>query len=892
MTVTSGTFLGPYEILALLGAGGMGEVYRARDMRLNRTVAVKILPTEFAQDAQSRARFEREAKTISQLNHPHICTLHDVGHEKGVDYLVMEYLEGETIADRLTKGPLPLDQTIRYGIQIADALHRAHRQGIVHRDLKPGNIMITKSGAKLLDFGLAKMVEQTMPPLISITNEPTQRRVTAVGTIFGTFQYMAPEQLKGLEADAGSDIFAFGCTFYEMLTGKRAFDGSTQAAVIASIMHSEPAPASAISASVPRSIDRLIRKCLEKEPEDRWQNAGDLATDLRWIAEEPAVAPGVPRPRRAAALVSAVAAMVVVGLVIGLAVGRWGHIDHPTNVARASFTVTLPVGTQAATGLSPTIAISPDGAHVAYVVAEAERTQIYLRAMDQVDGIPIPGTDGADGLFFSPDGRWVGFFADHKLKKIAIAGGPALTICDAGAPLGASWGPDEVIIFASVPDAGLSRVSASSGVPQGFLTPDFSKGESDYFWPEILPGGKAFVFTVLSSSGKSRIEMRSLLTGERRTLVDEGMNARYSAGHLVFSRADALFAVPFDVEHLQVTGTAAPLPEAVAPTVIGAAQFSLSRDGTLVYISGGSSDINRTVVWVNRAGSAQPLPAPPRAYQDPRLAADGRRLLVEIYAGTRGDLWAYQFDQGTLSRVTFEGFENETPVWMPDSERVAFSASRAGVQRALFWKGVGESGGDSQLVVGHHHMHLSSASTDGQFLAFTDYDPVTQGDIWVLPLTGTRQPRPFLRTPFHEWGAAFSPDSHWLAYVSNESGRDEVYVQAFPGPGQKRQISTEGGKEPVWARKGKELFYRNGRRMMSVSITTGPDLNVAKPVQLFEGSYDSGMPLGHTNYDVTSDGQRFVMIQSRQLESAARRVNIILNLVQELRPQGRLQAGH
>ena len=882
MTIRSGTCLGPYEILAPLGAGGMGEVYRARDMRLDRTVAVKILSTEFAQNAEFRTRFEREAKTISQLNHPNICTLHDVGHENGLDYLVMEYLEGETLADRLAKGPLPLDQALRYGVQIAEALHRAHRQGIVHRDLKPGNIIITKSGAKLLDFGLAKMVGQIGAPLIQNTNLPTQRQVTAQGTILGTFQYMAPEQLLGLEADAGSDIFAFGCTFYEMLTGRRAFDGPTQAAVIAAIMHSEPAPTSTMSLSEPRSIDRLIRKCLEKASEDRWQNVGDLATELRWIAEEPATTPGLSRRRRVAPLVTAVAAMMGVGVAIGLIVGRWGH-PVQTNRSPASFTVTLPPGTQAATGLSPTISISPDGTHVAYVVAQADRTQLYLRAMDQVDGTPIPGTDGADGVFFSPDGRWVGFFADHKLKKIAIAGGAAITICDAGAPLGASWGPDDVIIFASVPDAGFSSVSASGGVPKVFLTPDFSKGESNYFWPEILPGGKAFLFTDLSSSGKSRIEVRSLLTAERHTLAEEAMNGRYSAGYLVFYRAGTLFAAPFDVEDLKVTGPASPLPEAVASTAIGAGQFCLSRDGTLVYVSGASPDNNRTLVWVNRAGSVQPFTAPPRAYQDPRLSADGRRLLVEIYPGTKGDLWVYELDRGILSRVTFEGFENETPVWMADNERMAFSASRAGVQRALFWKGVGESGGDAQLAAGRHHMHLSSASTDGQFLAFTDYDPITQGDLWVLPLTGTRQPRPFLRTPFHEWGAVFSQDNHWLAYVSNESGRDEVYVQAFPGPGQKRQISTEGGREPLWARKGGELFYRNGSKMMAVSITTGSVLNVGKPQQLFEGSYDRGLPLGHTNYDVSPDGQRFVMIQSPLQEATARRINVRLSWMRELR---------
>ena len=880
--VATGTRLGPYEIVSRLGAGGMGEVWRARDTRLDRSVAIKVLPAAFSADDNLKSRFEREAKAISQLNHPNICSLFDVGHEKGIDYLVMELIEGQTMADRLLRGPLPIADVVRYGSQIAEALERAHRIGIVHRDLKPQNVMITNSGAKLLDFGLAKSATISLG-----ADEPTFKQITREGTIVGTFHYMSPEQLEGLAVDCRSDLFALGALLYEMLTASRAFNGTTQAAVIAAIMHSEPPPPSTVSSSVPSSLDRLIRKCLEKTPDDRWQNAGDLATELRWIAEVPELA--TPSRQRRASVIAAVAAMVL--LAIGFTIGRWMAKDHPLKKTPASFAVALPAGMEASQGLSPTIALSPDATHLAYVVVNAERTQLYLRAIDQLDGAPIPGTDGADGPFFSPDGQWVGFLADHKLKKIAIAGGTAVTICDAGAPLGASWGPDDTIVFASVPNAGLSIVPASGGLPKVLMPPDFAGGETDYFWPQLMPDGKFVFFTALGNSGRSRVEIRNMQTGEQRTLIEEGMNARYSAGSLVFSRAGALFAAPFDDKKMQVAGAAVPVLDGVSLTNIGAAQFSLSREGTLVYLRGGSPNIDRALVSVNRAGTARTLPGPLRAYQDPRISPDGRRLVVEIYAGTKGDLWVYDLDRGTLSRLTFEGFENETPVWMPDNERVAFSSSRAGVRRALFSKRIGESGGDEPLLSGDHHMHLTSASGDGQFLAITDYDPVTQGDIWVLPLDGTRKAKPFLQTSFHEWGAVFSPDNHWLLYVSNESGRDEIFVQAFPGRGQKIQVSNEGGREPAWARNGRELFYRSGRKMMAVSVASKPALSIGKPHELFEAAYENGLPLGHTNYDVASDGESFIMIQTLQQGSAAQRVNVRLDWVRQLQNEHRLPTG-
>ena len=888
MTFVAGSRLGPYEVLAPLGAGGMGEVYRARDSKLRRDVAIKVLPEALARDPDALARFEREALAVAALSHPNILSIFDFGTHDGLSYAVMELLEGETLRVKLASGPFAQRKAINYAAQIVRGLAAAHEKGIVHRDLKPENLFVTKEGhLKILDFGLARQIAQ--PADSSDTKSPTFSPSTEPGVVLGTIAYMSPEQVRGLPVDHRADIFAFGCVLYELLSGRRPFLGQSAVETMHAILREEPAPLPRAVRQSGAELERVIGTCLAKEPAERWQSAADLARELSWLDDTQRQRVIAPVRRRVfvRSLLPMLAGMII--FAIGFSVARWASTDHPLSRVPASFSVMLPSGAQPAAGLSPTIAISPDGTHLAYVVADAGRTQLYVRAMDQVDGTAIPSTDGADGVFFSPDSRWVGFFADHKLKKIAIAGGAAVSLCDAGAPLGASWGPDDMIVFASVPDAGFSRVSATGGVPKVLKTPDFAKGENNYFWPEILPGGKAVLFTALSSSGKSRIAVWNLETGEARTLVDEGMNARYGGGYLVFARPGALFAAPFDVQRLQVTGATVPVLDAVAPTTLGAAQFSLSRDGNLVYVSGAYPDIDRTLVWVNRAGAVQVLPAPPRPFQDPRVSPDGRRLLVEIYLGTKGDLWAYEFDRGTLSRVTFEGFENETPVWMPDSARVAFSSSRAGVQRALFWKAIAESGGDKQLVAGDHHMHLSSASADGHFLALTEYDPVTQGDIWVLPLSGTHQAQPFLRTSFHEWGAVFSPDTHWLAYVSNESGRDEIYIQAFPGPGQKHQISAEGGREPVWPPKGRELFYRNGRKMMAVSITTEPTFILGKPHELFEGAFESGLPLGHTNYDASPDGQRFVMIQARQQAFAARRVNVRLDWLQEL--QHRVPAG-
>ncbi len=619
MTLAAGSRLGPYEILSPVGAGGMGEVYRARDTRLERTVAIKVLPAHLSQSEELRQRFEREAKTISQLSHPHICALYDVGQAvleedrrqalgagRQISYIVMEYLEGETLTDRLVKGPLPTDQVLRYGIEMADALDKAHRQGIVHRDLKPGNVMLTKSGVKLLDFGLAKAFERPLDAAgreqAAAAQHPLAKRnltalstvmggpnLTQEGTILGTFQYMAPEQLEGKETDARTDIFAFGAVLYEMATGKKAFEGKSQASLIAAILTADPAPVSAIQPMTPPALDRVVKTCLAKDPEDRWQSAHDIGSELTWIAQggsQAALAAARPGARRkpvwifTAALLTAAAFAGFLGWKLGT--GRM----PPRPIIRFSLPLTSPLAVQEP-WWRPAIALSPDGRSLVYAAQRAGDTQLYLRRLDQPESTPLPGTEGGSGPFFSPDGQWVGFFAGLKLLKVPIAGGAPVTVCEAASGRGASWGSDDTIVFAGSFYGGLSRVPASGGTPRPLAVLDPKKGERSHRWPEILPGGKAVLFAVGvgGSWDEARIVVQPVDTGDRRILVEGGSQPRYvPAGYIVYGRGGSLLAVPFDRQRLKVTGSPFQVVERVATEESGAVEFTFSADGSLVYL--------------------------------------------------------------------------------------------------------------------------------------------------------------------------------------------------------------------------------------------------------------------------------------------------------------------
>jgi Tol biopolymer transport system component/tRNA A-37 threonylcarbamoyl transferase component Bud32 len=893
MAILPGRRLGPYEILSAIGAGGMGEVYKARETRLDRIVAIKVLPTHLADRSELRERFEREARTIASLNHPHICTLHDIGQENGVDYLVMEYLEGETLAKRLLKGSLPMEQVLQYAIEIADALDKAHRKGVTHRDLKPGNIMLTKTGTKLLDFGLAKLRREIAPTNVALSDLPTAKDpLTAEGAIVGTLQYMAPEQLEGKEVDARTDIFAFGAVVYEMATRKRAFEGKSQASVIGAILKDEPPAISSFQPMTPPALDRVVKKCLRKDPDERWQNARDVTDELRWIAEGGSQATFAPtaavkgiRVLRRRTLILGFGALLLLAAIASVATWNLKPAPSPQPVTRT--VITLPPGQN----LSSTMALSPDGTHLAYVAIQSGTQQLYLRAMDSLDAKLIPGAEGATEPFFSPDGQWLGFFAGGKLKKVSVSGGAAITLSGAETfHNGASWGSQGTIIFGTATEP-LKQVSDAGGAPQSLTR--LEKGETRHRWPEFLPGGKAVLFAAGNGANWSgaQIAAQSVLTGERRNLVQGGMYPHYApSGYLVYVQGGTLMAVPFDPQRLTTTGAAVPVVEGVLQSAnSGAAWYSISATGSLVYALGSTQATQRRLVWVNRNGAEQPLAAPAHSYETPRISPDGRRVSVDIRE-QGSQVWVFDLARETLTRLTFEGNTNQNPAWTPNGKRIAFQSNKEGSVFNLFWLLADGSGGLERLATSEYLQAPNSWSPDGQLLTFTELSPTTGWDIWVLrlgdPSASSGQvgkSQPFLRTQFTEGAPRFSPDGRWLAYVSDESGRFEIYVQPYPGPGGKWQISTEGGTEPAWNHNGRELFYRSGDKMMAVDIATQPGFAAGKPRMLFEGPYVRTAATIPT-YDVSPDGQRFLMLKpSESAGGAPTQINVVLNWFEELK---------
>jgi eukaryotic-like serine/threonine-protein kinase len=892
MVVALGSNLGPYQILAPLGAGGMGEVYRAKDTRLDRIVAIKVLPASFASKPEHRERLDREARAIARLNHPHICDVYDVGRQGDDDFLVMEYLEGRTLADRLVAGPLPVREVFRHAIEIADALDHAHRQGIVHRDLKPGNIMLTSSGAKLLDFGLAKLrPEASIPDLSTVVTHGSP--LTASGSILGTFQYMAPEQLQGKNVDSRADIFAFGAVVYEMTTGRRAFEGSTQASVIGAILHTDPPAMATLQPVAPPVLDRLVNRCLAKDPEHRWQTVRDLRFELQGIAE------GVEKTGRAAPMVAqrnvrsylaATFAVLAVLAVSAALIKNWLPARAPSSPTAPlmRFVLGLPqsapvaVEDQSATVL----AVSPDGARLVYVAKLGNNTQLYVRPLDQFQPTPLAGTEGGVGPFFSPDGQRVAFFAGGKLKTVGLDGSPPVTVCDAPTSRGGSWASDDTIVFTPGIGAGLMRVPARGGEPKKLTTPHQLQPTLTHRWPAVLPDGKWALFTLWTGVGRAeeaRLALVSLESGEQRILPLEGASSpHYSrTGHVVFLRSDSVMAAPFNVDRLEVTGPAVTIAEGVASSVWGSAQFAVSGAGMLVYVAAGDVSGQHTLRWVDRAGRDSAVAVSSRVLEEPRVSPDGEHVLL-TKREANVDVWAYQLARGVLTRLTSEITEDETPIWMGDGRRITFAAARRAQYRLVLWKPM--DGGDEVLLLrgerADDHPHPDSWSPDGQTLALTNIRaPFEEADIWLFRPAETPQIRPFLQTKFNEGAARFSPDGRWLAYVSNESGRYEVYVRPSNGAGREHKISVEGGTEAVWARSGDELFYRSGDRMMAATVSLNPSFSVQQRRMLFEGRYVPARRL-HANYDVSPDGQRFLMI--RQIgQTAAPQLRVALGTLRD-----------
>jgi eukaryotic-like serine/threonine-protein kinase len=875
--------LGPYEILSAIGAGGMGEVYRARDTRLDRIVAIKILPDRLADRAELRERFEREARTVASLNHPHICTLYDIGHQDGTDFLVMEYLEGETLAQRLKKGPLPLAQVLQYAIEIADALDKAHRKGITHRDLKPGNIMLTKSGTKLLDFGLAKLKKDTAPANVTLSKVPTEDAVTVQGTILGTLQYMAPEQLEVKAVDARTDIFAFGAVVYEMTTGKKAFEGKSQASFIAKILEADPPPVSSLQPMTPPALDRVVKKCLAKEPEKRWQAASDVCDELRWIAESgsQAASPPIARQKLRDWLAWSVAGIAIL---VALALAAPYFRSATTDVRSIQFSISPAQGSD----LGPQVAaVSPDGTHVAFEATDTSgKTLLWVRPLDSPNPQPLAGTEGAatPALFWSPDSRFIGFFAEGKLKTISASGGPIQTLANAS-PWGGTWSRDGTILFTpSGGFSGLARVSAIGGVPSPATTLDPSRGERAHRWPQFLPDGRFLYFSLNRQRENNGIFVGSLDSKETTRVMSTDLMAEYAPpGYLLFMQEHTLIAQPFDVGHMKMTGEPSHLAEGLLTSGNGgAAGFSVSERGVLAYTGWGTSRDKR-LVWFDRAGKQLGTVGQPGNYCGPEFSPDEKRVAVEIGCNEDADIWSLEVARGTSTRLTFDPANDRYARWSPDRNRILFQSNRGGTVYNLYQKAANGAGNEELVMQSSESKYPYDWSRDGRFVVYAAFGSGKEatGRLWVLPLFGEHKPFAFLKTDFMETQARFSPDGHWMAYVSDESGKDEVYISSFPEASGKVLVSTNGGVQPRWRGDGKELFYLElDRKLMAVPVKEGSALEVGSPKSLFDFSFSprfgfDGNPYAYYQYDVTADGQRFLL--TTPPENASLPVTVVLN---------------
>jgi eukaryotic-like serine/threonine-protein kinase len=867
MALASGIRLGPYEILSPIGAGGMGEVYRARDTRLERTVAIKVLPDHLSRDRDSKQRFEREARAISSLNHPHICTLYDIGLQDGVAFLVMEYMEGQTVAHRLQKGALPIEQVLKIGIEISDALDKAHRHGIVHRDLKPANIMLTESGAKLMDFGLAKPTQATLIGGPTANNSTLSARITVEGVIVGTFQYTAPELLEGKDADVRSDIFAFGAVLYEMATGKPAFAGKTRASVVAAVLASEPTPVTALQPASPPELDRLIRTALAKNPDNRWQSVHDISINLSGIS--PTATPH-PAPTRSPWWIAAgLLTLTTLGLGAFLTLRR-------TNPSPALLRLTIaPPPNATFSSLEKLLAISPDGRQVAFTAVDRSgQRSLWVRPLDTLEARALPGTDDADTPFWSPDSKLIGFFSHSKLKKVDPNGGQPEVICDAGAdPEGATWNRDGVIVFAPNFEGVLYRVAASGGQPLAITEAYKAYDETNHIWPEFLPDGRHFLFLVYGK-GDDGIHVGSLDSKEHHLVLREESTALYvEPGYLLFGRNGVLMVQRFDAKRLRPSGEPIRIVDTVESASGGGYTFSVSHNGVLVYFTGRRYNPTQ-LVWYGRDGTRLGTLGPVGPFREPRISPNGHTVAVSrLESGMELSVWLIDY-RGVPTRLTFGSFDLN-PIWAPDSDKVIFSSPRDGLPPNLFQKSLAGGSEERRLM----HSGIDSIATDwsrdGRYVVYMANELGTNWNIWAMPLTGDHTPQPVLRSQFNEMDGRISPDGHWLAYVSDESGKWEVYVQRFLSPGAKWQISSNGGKDPQWSQDGKELFYvAADQKLMAVAVHAGLSLDPSTPKQLFQFHGASDFLGG--SYDVGVNGQRF-LVTALVGEEASPPLTVVIN---------------
>jgi eukaryotic-like serine/threonine-protein kinase len=864
MALSSGFRLGPYEILAPIGAGGMGEVYKGKDTRLDRIVAIKVLPSSMSEDPKMQMRFEREARTISNLSHPNICALHDIGHQQDIDFLVMEYLEGETLANRIAKGPLPLDQVLQYGIQIADALDKAHRQKVIHRDLKPQNIMIIKSGIKLLDFGLAKWnVSKTTG---SESEVPTKEHsLTADGRFVGTLQYMAPEQLEGKEVDERADIFAFGATLYEMITGQRLFGGTSQASLIASILSTDPKPLT----SSPPLLDYLIRKCLEKNPDDRWHCAHDLSTQLKWIANsnsQPVATIQKEKRTNWYERLGWIAAIAVLAALLFQYASK-----RPPEIMPISMTISPPQNSV----FDSTIAVSPDGRRLAFVATDSSgKNQIWIRGLDSLNNRALSGTDGAEYPFWSPDGNSLGFFAGGKLKRISLSNEEPETLCDAAHPSGGTWSKNDVILFSVNAGAAINRISSKGSTATAVISA--TQSETSYRFPSFLPDQQHFVFYAISNNiVQSGVYVGSLNSKETHFLIVSDSGGVYVNGYLIYERAGTLWGQSFDTDHLKITGEAFPISEKpwYDALITGLSAFSVGND-VLAFRSGGVQKTHFS--WFDRTGKELEEVAEPGVYFEPSFAPDEKHISLSAmyFQNITSDIYTLDLLRGTFTRFTFEPEAETTSLWSPDGKYIVYSSFPEG---GLYEKLANGTGKAELLTTLDAFGIPEDWSIDGRYISFSQLDfKGYKSDVWILPMDGSRKPFPYLQTKYFENDSQIAPNGKWLAYSSDESGRFEVYVQSFPSPGNKIQISTNGGVCSKWRKDGKELFYISpDKKIMSVTINDGTNFEPSVPKALFQTQIVSNIE-SRNHYVVTADGQRF-LVNTLLKEIATAPINVVVN---------------
>jgi serine/threonine protein kinase len=868
MILAPGARLGRYEILSLLGRGGMGEVYKARDTRLDRFVAIKVIAGPAAQEPDRLARFEREARTISALEHPNICALYDVGEADGVHFIVIQYLEGQTLADRLVRGPMPVAQVIRHGLEIADALDRAHRAGVIHRDLKPANIMLTRSGAKLLDFGLAKLHETPAPFGISSLTRLDALNVTSEGAILGTYQYMAPEQVEGRPTDPRTDIFALGAVLYEAVTGTRAFPGPSPASVIGSILKEDPPPLSGSVALVPPVFEQLVHTCLAKDPDDRWQTSADVKRQLSWMASSPrlssdATGPVAPPSKHDTLRTWLVPALLAIALALVLPSAWRQWTSLPADVPAARFTVFPPGDATFAAPIaqvpSTQFAVSPDGHYVVFVAtAPGGRPALWLRQIDAVEPTRILDTEDASYPFWSPDSKSIAFFSRNQLQRVDRASGSVQTICDVGAdPRGGTWNRQNVIVFARDTASGLSRVNANGGAAEPLL--NLRADENSYRWPWFLDDDRRFLFHVRAKNGRS-ILLGSLDSSETTVVMADAPYAGvYASGYLLTVRDGTLLAYPFDGRS-PITGDGIPIASNVGGSTSLRASFSASPAGVLAFA--GPLLTPSRLEWFDRKGTSLGIATNAVAdYVNFRLSPDDRRIAVTQVDQKQNttDIWIVDVDRRLPERFTDHAGTDTSPVWSPDSLRIFFRSDRAG--GSFPFVRPADLGAPESQIAQVETVFLTDVSTDGKLLAYHSSTAATGSyDVGILPLAAGATPQPVTGSKHTEIGGVFSPDRRWFAYSSDSSGEMQVYVAPYAG-GRGIRLSTNGGSEPRWCCDGKELFYLAAdRHIMSVAMTgDAPLTSPARPEPRFQTSALFPGSTFRMNYDVTHDGRRFLV---------------------------------